>query len=141
MIKRIKSSTILMIIIVAILTGCASSSSESGLHDPQKIQKIRVNKSNKQQVKSIIGEPHSITTHSDETESWVYESTQSTYTEKYVAKAALSFVPIPYLGTAVGLADRVIDTGPDKVGETKTLTLTFNKRGLLKERKIETKKI
>ena len=137
--KWIRSLVILLVTIAAGLTGCASSGGTAAFHDSEKLHQIRVNKSTKQQVKSILGEPQSITQHSNETESWVYQSTHTTYTEKYAAKTALSFVPVPYLGTAVGLADRVVDVGPDKRGETKTLTLTFNKKGVLKETKRETK--
>lgn len=137
--KWIRSLVTLLIAIAAGLTGCASGGGTATFHDPDKLQQIRVNKSTKQQVKNVLGEPQSITQHSNETESWVYQSTSTAYTEKYAAKTALSFVPIPYLGTAVGLADKVVDVGPDKRGETKTLTLTFNKRGVLKETKKETK--
>jgi outer membrane protein assembly factor BamE (lipoprotein component of BamABCDE complex) len=128
-----------MIAIAVGMTGCASSGGAAAHQDPEKLKQIRVNKSTKQQVKSILGEPKSITAHSNETESWVYQTTNTTYTEKYAAKTALSFVPIPYLGTAVGLADRVVDVGPDKKGETQTFSLVFNKKGVLKETKKETK--
>ncbi len=128
-----------MIAIAVGLTGCASNGGTTTFHDSEKLHQIRVNKSTKQQVKSVLGEPQSITVHSNETESWTYQSTNTSYTEKYAAKTALSFVPIPYLGTAVGLADRVVDAGPDKRGETQTFSLTFNKKGVLKETKRETK--
>ena len=137
--KRIGLLSILAVAITIWLTGCASSSGTAAQQDPEKLRQIRVNKSTKQQVRSILGEPQSVTVHSNETESWVYETTSTTYTEKYAAKTALSFVPIPYLGTAVGLADKVVDTGPDKIKETKTFSLVFNKRGMLKETKRETK--
>ena len=116
-------------------------SSKTAAHqDPEKLQYIRVNKSTKQQVRSVLGEPQSITVHSNETESWVYQTTNTTYTEKYAAKTALSFVHVPYLGTAVGLADRVVDVGPDKTGETRTYSLVFDKKGILKETKRVTKR-
>jgi len=130
---------ILFMITIAVgLTGCANSGRTASFHDPDKLHKIRVNKSTKQQVKNLLGEPQSITQHSNETESWTYQSTHTTYTEKYAAKKALSFVPIPYLGTAVGLADSVVDVGPDKIGEKKIFSRTFNKKGVLKETKRET---
>ena len=132
-------NTLFMIAIAVGLTGCSSSGGTASFHDPDKLHQIRVNKSTKQQVKSLLGEPQSITQHSNETESWTYQSTHTTYTEKYAAKKALSFVPVPYLGTAVGLADSVVDVGPDKIGETKIFSLTFYKKGVLKETKRETK--
>ena len=132
-------NTLFMIAIAVGLAGCSSSGGTASFHDPDKLHQIRVNKSTKQQVKSLLGEPQSITQHSNETESWSYQSTHTTYTEKYAAKKALSFVPVPYLGTAVGLADSVVDVGPDKIGETKIFSLTFNKKGVLKETKRETK--
>lgn len=138
-VNRIGSLAITITAIVVGLAGCTSSGGTATFHDPEKLHQMRVNKSTKQQVKGVLGEPQSITVHSNETESWAYQSTHTTYTEKYAAKTALSFVPIPYLGTAAGLADRVVDAGPDKRGVTQTLTLTFSKRGILKETKRETK--
>ena len=135
------SLAIVMIAIAVGMTGCASSGGTAAQQDPEKLQQIRVNKSTKQQVRSVLGEPQSITMHSNETESWVYQTTSTTYTEKYAAKTALSFVPIPYFGTAVGLADKVVDVGPDKIRETKTFSLIFNKKGMLEETKRETKRI
>ena len=129
----------LMIVTAVGLAGCASNGRTASFHDPDKLHQIRVNKSTKQEVKNLLGEPRSITQHSNETESWTYQSTHTTYTEKYAAKKALSFVPIPYLGTAVGLADSMVDVGPDKIGEMKIFSLTFNKKGVLKETKRETK--
>ncbi len=134
------SLAIVMIAIAVGMTGCASSGGTAAQQDPEKLQQIRVNKSTKQQVRSVLGEPQSITMHSNETESWVYQTTSTAYTEKYAAKTALSFVPIPYLGTAVGLADTVVDVGPDKRGKTQTFSLIFNKKGVLKETKRETKR-
>ena len=139
--KRTGSLAIVMIAIAVGMTGCASSGGTTAHLDPEKLHQIHVNKSTKQQVRSVLGEPQSITMHSNETESWVYQTTSTTYTEKYAAKSALSFVPIPYLGTAVGLADKVVDVGPDKIKETKTFSLIFNKKGILKETKRETKRI
>ncbi len=130
--------TMLMIAISVGLAGCANNGGTASFTDPDKLNQIRINKSTKQQVKNLLGEPQSITRHSNETESWTYQSTHTTYTEKYAAKKALSFVPIPYLGTAVGLADSVVDVGPDKIGEKKIFSLTFNKKGVLKETKRET---
>ena len=138
--RRTRSLTILMITIAVGLAGCASNGGTAALKDPEKLHQIHVNKSTKQQVKEILGEPQSITVHSNEAESWVYQSTHTAYTEKYAAKTALSFVPIPYLGTAVGLADKVVDAGPDKRGETQTFSLRFNKKGVLIETKRETKR-
>lgn len=136
--KQKRSLSIAMIALVMGITGCASSGGTAAHQDPEKLHQIRVNKSTKQQVKDVLGEPRSITVHSNETESWVYQTTNTTYTEKYAAKKALAFVPIPYLGTAVGLADSVVDVGPDKRRETQTFSLTFNKKGVLKETKRET---
>jgi len=132
-----------MVIIASIVamgfSGCASNGNTAGaFNDPEKIQQIHINRSTKKQVKSLFGTPQSITKHSDGTESWVYKSKNTTYTEKYAAKKAISFIPIPYLGTAVGLADNVADIGPDKIVEVKSFTLRFSKRGILKESKLET---
>ena|GEM_PF-4532328 len=138
--KRIGSLSILVIATTVGLTGCAGSGGTAAHQDPEKLHQIRINKSTKQQVRNVLGEPQSITVHSNETESWVYQTTSTTYTEKYAAKTALSFVPIPYFGTAVGLADRVVDVGPDKTGETQTFSLIFNKKGILRETKRETKR-
>ena len=136
--EKIGLLTMLMIAIAVGLAGCASNGRTASFHDPDKLHQIHVNKSTKQQVKNLLGEPQSITQHSNETESWTYQSTHTTYTEKYAAKKALSFVPVPYLGTAVGLADSVVDVGPDKIREKKIFSLTFNKKGVLKETKRET---
>jgi len=140
-VKWTGSLAIVMIAIAVGMTGCASSGGTTAHLDPEKLHQIHVNKSTKQQVRSVLGEPQSITMHSNETESWVYQTTSTTYTEKYATKSALSFVPIPYLGTAVGLADKVVDVGPDKIKETKTFSLIFNKKGILEETKRETKRI
>jgi hypothetical protein len=40
----------------------------------------------------------------------------------------------------VGLADRVADTGQDKIKETQSLTLLFDRKGILREIKRETKR-
>ncbi len=140
--QGIRLSIILMIAITAGLTGCASSGSDGTavFHDPGKLNQIRVNKSTKQEVKNILGTPKSIIVQHNKTESWIYESTESNYTDMYTAKQALSFVPVPYLGTVLALADTVVDTGPDKIGETKTLSLVFSKNGVLKEMKRETER-
>jgi len=138
-----KVPAILLVAMAAGVGGCTSSGTEM-LRSPEKLQQIQVNRSTKAQVRALLGEPQKITVHSNETETWTYLSTHSTYTETYAAKtaakSAISFIPVPYLGTAVGLADRAIDTGPDKRGETVTLSLTFNKKGLLKESTKETKR-
>ena len=142
MAKKRGALAILLIAAAAGLGGCTNSGTET-LRNPENLRQIHVNHSTKEQVRELLGEPQSITVHSNETETWTYRSTHSSYTEQYAAKTAaktaVSFVPIPYLGTAVGLADRAIDTGPDKRGETLTLSLTFNKRGILKESRRETK--
>ena len=136
---RIGFMAVLASIIALEFSGCASSSSGAGnFSDPAKIEQIRINKSTKKQVSSLLGKPQSITMHSDGTESWVYKSKNTTYTEKYAAKKAISFIPIPYLGMAVGLADNVVDVGPDKIVKVKSFTLKFNRKGILKESKIET---
>ncbi len=130
------SLTILMLAIVMGISGCASSDSGTViiLQDPKKLELIQVNKSTRAQIRKLLGEPQSITILSNETEQWVYQSTHTDYTEVYVAKKALSFVPVPYLGTAVGLAD----VGPEKIEDTHTLSLIFSKKGILKQRKRET---
>ena len=137
--KEIGFFTIAAVAVSAILAGCASNS-ETAFLDPEKLQQIRINKSTREQIRKIVGEPQSITTRSNETESWSYTKSHTSYTEKYAAKAALSFVPVPYLGTAVGLADKVADTGPDKIKETQSLTLLFDRKGILREIKGETKR-
>ena len=119
------------------LTGCTNNGNLA-INDQKKIEQIKINKSRKDQVKNILGEPKSVAKHSDGSESWVYENKNTTYTEKYAAKKAISFVPIPYLGMAVGLADNAVDMGPDKIVKVKSLTLQFDKRGVLRESKIET---
>ena len=133
--------TILILAISVGLKGCVSSSNGKAevLQDPKTLQQLRVNKSTKQQVRNLLGEPQSVTVFSNETESWLYQNTHTIYTEKYFAKKAISFVPVPYLGTAVGLADSVADTSPDKRKEIDALSLIFNKKGILKQTKRETK--
>lgn len=135
--KRAVSLSIFMLSIVMGLAGCASSDKGTVtiLQDPVKLKQLNVNRSTREQVRELLGEPQSITTHSNETELWVYQSTHTDYTEIYVAKKALSFVPVPYLGTAVGL----LNAGPDKIEDTHTLSLVFNKKGILKQTKRETK--
>ena len=135
--KTTVSLTILMLAIVMGISGCASSDSGTViiLQDPKKLEQIHVNKSTRTQVRKLLGEPQSITIHSNETEHWVYQGTHTDYTETYVAKKALSFIPVPYLGTAVDL----VDVGPEKIEDTHTLSLIFNKKGILKQRKRETK--
>lgn len=135
--KTTVSLSILMLYIAMGISGCASSDSGTViiLQDPKKLEQIHVNKSNKEQVRKLLGEPQSITMHSNETEHWVYQSTHTDYTEIYFAKKALSFVPVPYLGTAAGL----VDVGPEKIEDTHTFSLIFNKKGILKQTKRETK--
>ncbi|PHS40041.1 MAG: hypothetical protein COB07_04795 [Sulfurovum sp.] len=134
--KRVLLS-IFMLTLVTGMTGCASSDSGTViiLKDPKKLEQIHVNKSTKDQVRKLLGKPQSITIHSNETEHWVYQSTHTDYTEVYLAKKALSFVPVPYLGTAIGL----VDIGPEKIEESHTLSLIFSKKGILKQTKKETK--
>ncbi len=131
------SLNIFIFAIVMGILGCASNDSGTViiLQDPKKLEKIHVNKSTKKQVKELLGEPQSITIHSNETERWVYQTTHTDYTEIYVAKKALSFVPVPYLGTAVGL----VDVGQEKIEDTHILSLIFNKKGILKQTKREIK--
>ena len=132
-----RSLSIFMLATVIGMTGCASSDKGTViiLQDPGKLGQLHVNQSTKAQVRELLGEPQSITLYSNETENWVYQSTHTSYTEIYLAKKALSFVPVPYLGTAVGLAD----IGPDKIEDTHTLSLIFSKKGILKQTKRETK--
>ncbi len=139
--KRIRLLIILMIVITVGLTGCASSGSDGTavFHDPGKLNQIRVNKSTKKEVKNILGAPKNIILQNN-TESWIYQSTRSNYTDMYTARQALSFAPVPYLGTVLALADTVVDTGPDKIGETQTLSLVFSNKGVLKEMKRETER-
>lgn len=131
------SLSIFMLILIIAMTGCASSDRGTViiLQDPERLGQLQVNKSTKAQVRELLGEPQSISIYSNETENWVYQSTHTDYTEIYVAKKALSFVPVPYLGTAVGLAD----IGPEKIEDTHTLSLIFSKKGILKQSKKETK--
>ena len=135
--KRIESLSIFMLTLLIGLTGCASNDSSTvrTLQDPAKLEQLHVNKSTKEQIRKLLGEPQSITIHSNESEYWVYQSTHTDYTEVYVAKKALSFVPVPYLGTAAGL----VNVGPEKIENTYTLSLIFNKKGILKQTKRETK--
>ncbi len=138
--KRTGLLIILIVVVSVGMTGCVSSGSDETavFHDPGKLDQIHVNKSTKQEVKNLLGAPKSIIVRSNQTESWIYQSTHSNYTEMYAARKALSFAPVPYLGTVLELADTVVDTGPDKRGETRTLSLKFNKKGVLKEMKRET---
>lgn len=135
--KRAVSLSIFMLSIIMVMTGCASSDKGTViiLQDPGKLKQLHVNRSTREQVRELLGEPQSITIHSDETEHWIYQSTHTDYTEIYVAKKALSFVPVPYLGTAVSL----LNAGPEKIEDTHTLSLVFNKKGILKQTKRETK--
>jgi outer membrane protein assembly factor BamE (lipoprotein component of BamABCDE complex) len=135
--KMTGSLSITMLAIVMGMTGCASRDSGTVIiiQDPGKLKQLQVNKSTKEHVRKLLGEPQSITMYSNETEHWVYQSTHTDYTETYLAKKALSFVPVPYLGTAVGLAD----IGPDKIEDTHTFSLIFSKKGILKQTKRETK--
>ena len=135
--KMTGSLSIFVFALVMGVAGCASSDKGTViiLQEPEKLKQLHVNKSTKAQVRELLGEPQSITLYSNETENWVYQSTHTSYTEVYLAKKALSFVPVPYLGTAVGLAD----IGPDKIEDTHTLSLIFSKKGILKQTKRETK--
>jgi outer membrane protein assembly factor BamE (lipoprotein component of BamABCDE complex) len=135
--KTTGSLNIFVFVLVMGMTGCASSDSGTVIivQDPGKLKQLHVNKSTKAQVRKLLGEPQSITMYSNETENWVYQSTHTDYTETYLAKKALSFVPVPYLGSAVGL----VDIGPDKIEDTHTLSLIFSKKGILKQIKRETK--
>ena len=135
--ERAETLSIFMLAVVMGMSGCASSDSGTVIivQDPEKLKQLRINKSTKAQVRVLLGEPKSITMYSDETEHWVYQSTHTDYTETYLAKKALSFVPVPYLGTAVGL----VDIGPDKIEDTHTLSLLLSKKGILKQTTRETK--
>jgi outer membrane protein assembly factor BamE (lipoprotein component of BamABCDE complex) len=120
------------------LSACAQNGQSKAFLDQNRTTQIRIGQSDKSHVKAILGEPQRITTHAGGTETWVYTHSKTSYTEKYAAKTALSFVPIPYLGTAVGLADKVVDAGPDKTKETRNLSLKFNTKGILVESTRET---
>ena len=140
--NRILSYWIWMVL-AFLLAGCAEKTVNSSIQDPAKAQQIRINASTQDDVRSLLGEPQSVTQRRDGSEEWIYTASTTTYNEKYAAKyaarTALSFVSVPYLGTAVGLADRAIDVGPDKYVQTTNLTLLFDRRGVLRERKRETK--
>jgi len=135
--KTTGSLNLFILLLLMGMTGCANSNrgTVTIIEDPVKLKQFQVNKSTKAQVRELLGEPQSITMYSNETEHWVYQSTHTDYTETYLAKKALSFVPVPYLGTAVGLAD----VGPDKIEDIHTLSLLFSKKGILKQTKKETK--
>ena len=135
--KKTVSLYTFMLALMMGIAGCASSDKGTVimLQDPEQLEQIQVNKSTRKEVRKLLGEPQSITTHSNMTEHWVYQSKHTDYTESYVAKKALSFVPVPYLGTAVGL----VDVGPEKIVDTHTLSLLFSQKGILQEKKRETK--
>ena len=130
-------SGIFMFLAVMGMIGCASYDRGTVIliQDPTKIKQLHINKSTKIEVSKLLGEPKSITMYSNETEHWVYQSTHTDYTETYLAKKALSFAPVPYLGTAASL----VDIGPDKLVDTHTLSLIFTKKGILKQITRETK--
>jgi outer membrane protein assembly factor BamE (lipoprotein component of BamABCDE complex) len=133
----IKLVTAFLLALTVGFTGCASSSSSAaGLHqDPKTLQQLHINKSTKEEIKKLLGEPQSVTIFSNHSEQWLYESVETDYTEVYVAKKALAFVPVPHLGTVVGLADM----GPEKIKDIHTLSLQFSKNGILEQIKKETK--
>jgi len=130
-------------ILALLLAGCASGGTVSPIQDPAKVEQIRINISTRNDVLKLLGNPQSVTMHRNGSQEWVYTASRSSYNEKYAAKyaakTALSFAPIPYIGTAVGLADRAIDVGPHKHVQATSLTLQFDRRGVLRESKRETK--
>ena len=136
MLKQIGLVNILMIVMAVGLTGCASNTNGTTGVFPEtgKLKQIHLNKSSKQEVENVLGKPKKIIVESDNTENWIYKTTNSDYTETYAAKKALSFAPVPYLGTVLGM----VDTGPNQTGVTQTLSLLFNKKGVLKDMRRET---
>ena len=124
------------------LSGCANNTNTMGVYpDSNKLKQIYLNKSTKQEVENVLGKPKKIILESDHTEHWIYKTTDAHYTETYAAKKALSFAPVPFLGTALGAVDTGPNqTGPNQTGVTQTLSLLFNKKGVLKDMRRETER-
>ena len=119
-----------MIILIVGLTGCVTNDSTMGVYpNTEKLNQIHLNKSSKEEVEKVLGKPKKIIFDSDDTEHWIYKTTDDHYTDAYAAKKALSFAPVPFLGTALG----VVDTSPSKTGVTHTLSLIFTKKGVLQD--------
>jgi len=95
----------LNIIILALaiigITACASTGSgtESIHQNPEKLKQLHINKSTKENVKQLLGEPQSMTTFSNESEQWDYQSTQ----KSMLLKKHLPLFPCPILVQWQGL--------------------------------------
>ena len=129
MLRQVGILSIFMMFMLVSLTGCASHNSTIGVFpDAKKLKQIQPNKSSKKDVEKILGKPKKIIVGSDTTEHWIYKTIEAEYTDTYAAKKALSFAPVPFLGTVLG----AVDTGPSQTGVIQTLSLDFDKHGLLK---------
>jgi len=128
---------VINILIIAMMLGlsaCANSTRTGVYPETHKLKQIHLHKSTKQEVEKLLGKPKKVIVDSDDTEHWIYKTTDAHYTDTYAAKKALSFAPVPFLGTALG----AVDTGPSKTGVTHTLSLLFSKEGIVKDMQRET---
>ena len=67
--KTTGSLSIFILALVMDISGCASSDRGTVIivQDPKKLEQLHINKSTKAQVRKLLGEPQSITMHSNET--------------------------------------------------------------------------
>ena len=120
-------------IILFDLSGCTNTTTTGVFPENHQLKQIQLHKSNKTEIKKILGMPKKVILESEKSEKWIYTTTESQYTDAYAAKKALSFAPVPFLGTVLG----AVDTGPSQTGTIYTLSLYFNKRGILQNIKRE----
>ena len=126
--KKIIFSSLIVIISFG-MVGCISRGTPT-LADKDKMNQIRVYKSTKEDVRRILGEPQGVVSQSNGKEIWTYNYVNSELTGKGAAKMALNFIPLSLVGNAVAGADSIINGG-DYKAKARSVTFTFNKRGVL----------
>ena len=113
------------------VTGCMNRGTAE-LNDKEKMSQVRVYKSNKTQIKRLMGEPQEVATLSNGKEEWTYVHYNTSMTGKGIAKSIGSF--IPYVGL-ISVADTVANGGDAEL-KTKSLILTFNTKGTLVRKRV-----
>jgi len=121
------------------VVGCANRGN-AALSDKSKMSQIRTHKSTKKDVRRILGEPQSVSSHGDGKESWSYMHSNHGFSGKGAAKIALSFTPLALLSGVVGTADTMANGGDIK-GKMYNVTFTFNKKGVLINKRASTSNI
>lgn len=120
------------ILLISSLFACATSSkSKMGtkeITEDEILAQIKPGQSTKEDVKALLGTPQKFNFTDNDEEIWEYMFRGDQ--QKHRNYSPLSFIPIPYLGTAVGAAQGMKGTRQANTGYQ--LTIRFTKEGIVK---------